>query len=153
MADSAQTPVATGGCQCGKVRYALYVEPQNAHVCHCRMCQRATGGLFAALAGAPKSEFAWTVGEPAVFASSNLASRAYCRDCGTPLSFSYNQPEARFYVTIGSLDDPNRAPIIRQYGIESRISWVKFCEDLPAEKTAEDEKAAEFLAKMEINQS
>lgn len=148
-----KTPVATGGCQCGKVRYALYVAPENSHVCHCRMCQRATGGLFAALAGAPKAAFAWTEGEPAFFESSNLAKRGYCRDCGTPLSFSYNQPDARFYVTIGSLDDPESAPIIRQYGIESRLSWVKLCEDVPAEKTGEDPKAAEFFAKMQSHQT
>ncbi len=148
-----KTPVATGGCQCGKVRYALYVAPQNCHVCHCRMCQRATGGVFAALAGAPKSEFAWTEGEPGIFASSNLATRAYCRDCGTPLSFSFNMPEARFYVTIGSLDDPNAAPIIMQYGVEGRIDWVKFCEDVPSEKTGEDPKAAAFFAAMKNNQS
>ena len=148
-----KTPVATGGCQCGKVRYALYVAPQNSHVCHCRMCQRATGGLFAALAGGPKSEFAWTLGEPAVFASSNLAKRAYCRDCGTPLSFSYDMPEARFYVTIGSMDDPNIAPIIIQYGVESRIQWVKFCDDVPSEATGgEVPKAQAFFAKMESRQ-
>jgi len=148
-----KTPVATGGCQCGKVRYALYVAPENSHVCHCRMCQRATGGLFAALAGAPKSEFAWTQGEPAFFASSNLATRGYCRDCGTPLSFTYDVPEARFYVTIGSLDDPEATPIVRQYGIESRLSWVKFCENVPAEKTGEDPKAADFFAKMQSHQA
>jgi hypothetical protein len=147
-----KTPVATGGCQCGAVRYALYVAPQNSHVCHCRMCQRATGGLFAALAGAPKAEVAWTKGEPAFFASSNLAKRGYCRDCGTPLSFSYDLPEARFYVTIGSLDDPNAAPIIMQYGVESKLDWVKFCEDVPAEKTGEDPKAAEFFKTMQSHQ-
>lgn len=147
-----KTPVATGGCQCGKVRYALYVAPQNSHVCHCRMCQKATGGVFAALAGAPKSEFEWTEGAPAFFASSNLAKRAYCRDCGTPLSFSYDLPEARFYVTIGSLDDPESAPILQQYGIESRLSWVKFCDDVPAERTGEDAKAAAFFANMQSNQ-
>ena len=148
-----KTPVATGGCQCGAVRYALYVAPQNSHVCHCRMCQRATGGLFAALAGAPKSEFAWTKGEPGVFASSNLATRAYCRDCGTPLSFSYNLPEARFYVTIGSLDDPSLAPIAHQFGTESRIPWVKFCEDVPGEATGSDPKSTEFLARLRSNQT
>lgn len=147
-----KTPMATGGCQCGKVRYALYVKPENSHVCHCRMCQRATGGLFAALAGAPKKAFEWTSGEPAFFASSNLAERGYCRDCGTPLSFSYKSSTARFYVTIGSLDDPDAAPIIIQYGIEGRIGWVKFCEDIPAERTGEDEAAAAFFAKMESHQ-
>jgi hypothetical protein len=145
-------PVATGGCQCGAVRYAFYVSPQNAHACHCRMCQRATGGAFALLAGAPKGDIAWTKGEPAVFASSNLATRAYCRDCGTPLTFAYNTPEARLYVTIGSLDEPARVPIERQYGIESRLPWVKFCEGAPEEATGVDPKAADFLAKMHNNQ-
>lgn len=146
-------PIATGGCQCGGVRYALYVAPQNAHVCHCRMCQRATGGLFAALAGVPKADFAWTKGEPGVFASSNLATRAFCRVCGTPLSFSYNLPEARFYVTMGSLDDPGAAPIHIQYGVESRVSWVKFCEGVPEEATGADPKAADFFKAMESNQA
>ena len=87
-----------------------------------------------------------------MFASSNLASRAYCRDCGTPLSFSYNLPEARSYVTIGSLDDPNAAPIVNQCGTESRISWVKFCEDVAGEATGADPKAEAFLAAMVKNQ-
>jgi hypothetical protein len=148
-----KTPIATGGCQCGAVRYALFVAPQNSHVCHCRMCQRATGGLFSALAGAPKSEFAWTKGEPAMFASSNLATRGYCRDCGTPLGFTYNREDARFYVTIGSLDEPAAAPIIIQYGVESRIPWVTFCEDVPAEATgAASPEAAAFFAGMQSNQ-
>lgn len=152
MTDAARKPAATGGCQCGAVRYALYVTPQNAHACHCRMCQKATGGVFAALAGAPKADFAWTKGEPAVFASSNLATRAYCRDCGTPLSFSYNLPEARFYVTMGSLDDPGSVPIVRQYGVEGRLSWVRFCEDVPAEATGQDAAAQSFLSNLKSNQ-
>lgn len=150
---SERTPAAVGGCQCGKVRYALYVAPQNAHACHCRMCQRAVGGAFALLAGAPKSEFAWTGGEPAVFESSNLAKRAFCRDCGTPLSFSYNLPEARFYVTIGSLDDPGAVPVEKQYGVESKLAWVKFCEDVAGEATGADPKAADFFAKLESKQA
>lgn len=148
-----KTPRATGGCQCGAVRYALYVEPQNSHVCHCRMCQRAVGNVFAALAGAPKDQFAWTKGEPAFFRSSNLAQRGYCRDCGTPLSFAYDSEEARFYVTTGSLDQPEAAPIVMQYGVESRIGWVKFCEDVKAERTGEDPKAAAFFANMESKQA
>jgi hypothetical protein len=144
--------VATGGCQCGAVRYALYVAPENSHACHCRMCQRATGGLFAALAGAKKGDFAWTTGTPAFFESSNLARRGFCAQCGTPLSFAYDLPEARLYVTIGSLDDPEAAPLLKQYGIESKLSFVRFCEDLPQERTAEDSAAQEFLAKMQSRQ-
>ena len=147
-----KTQFASGGCQCGAVRYVFHAPPRYSHVCHCRMCQRATGGLFAALVGVPKPDFAWTKGEPGVFASSNVASRAFCRDCGTPLSFSYNQPDAHFYVTIGSLDDPEAVPIGRQFGLESRLSWVRFCDDVEGEATGTDPKAADFLARMINNQ-
>ena len=34
----------------------------EASICHCRMCQRATGGVFAALAGTAPDNFAWTRG-------------------------------------------------------------------------------------------
>ncbi|RYG31831.1 MAG: GFA family protein [Burkholderiales bacterium] len=144
----------TGGCQCGSVRYALQVERlEKPHVCHCRMCQKATGGVFAALAGCAKSGVAWTKGEPAIYASSNLATRGFCRDCGTPLSFTYNAPEARFYVTIGSLDDPELAAIEIQYGLESKLSWVRFCEDVPGVVTAADADAQAFFATMKSNQA
>jgi hypothetical protein len=136
-----RSPSATGGCQCGAVRYALYVPLENSHVCHCRMCQRATGGLFAALAGAPKADFAWTRGQPAFFASSNLAQRGFCAACGTPLSFAYNLPDARMYV-----------PIKIQYGVESRIAWVEFCEGVPVEITGEAADARTFFAAMTTNQ-
>lgn len=147
-----RTAVATGGCQCGAVRYAMYVAPQKSHVCHCRMCQRATGGLFAALAGAPRAEFAWTRGTPAWFASSNKAKRPYCRDCGTPLGFAYDSPEARQYVTIGSLDHPELAPVGIQYGTESRLPWVSFCESLPCEITGADPEDAQSLASLVSHQ-
>jgi hypothetical protein len=144
---------ATGGCQCGAVRYALYVPPQKSHVCHCRMCQRATGGLFAALAGAPRADFAFTQGTPAFFASSNVARRGFCATCGTPLTFAYDDPAARIYVTIGSLDEPAAAPIIRQYGIESRLPWVQFCEQVPAEATGADPADADLLARIQSRQA
>jgi hypothetical protein len=146
-------PVATGGCQCGAVRYAFYAPLENAHVCHCRMCQRATGGVFASLAGGKPENFAWTRGTPVFFASSSLAQRAFCGKCGTPLSFKYDTPSARMYTTIGSLDEPERVALVKQYGIESRLSWVKFCEAVPEERTAESAQAQEFLAGMQSNQS
>jgi hypothetical protein len=143
--------VATGGCQCGAVRYEFYAPLENTHVCHCRMCQRATGGVFAALAGGSPDNFAWTCGAPAFYASSNLAQRGFCAACGTPLSFRYESPDARLYVTVGSLDHPEAAPIIKQFGIESRLPWVKFCEDVPAHRTAETPEEQEFLAAMRDN--
>jgi hypothetical protein len=145
--------VATGGCQCGAIRYAFYAPLEKPHVCHCRMCQRATGGVFAALAGGKPDNFAWTRGQPKFFASSNLAKRGFCDKCGTPLSFKYDLGTARMYTTIGSLDHPETVVLEKQFGIESRLSWVKFCEDVPGERTGEDPGAQEFFANMRDHQS
>jgi hypothetical protein len=150
-ADS-RAPVAAGGCQCGAIRYAFYAPLEGSHVCHCRMCQRATGGIFAALAGGKLENFAWTRGTPRFFASSNLARRGFCADCGTPLSFKYDAAGARMNVTLGSLDDPEQAPIETQMGVESRLSWVKFCEGVPVERTGESAEDREFLAALRGNQ-
>ena len=144
--------VAAGGCQCGAVRYAFYAPLEKSHVCHCRMCQRATGGLFAALVGAKREDFAWVRGEARIFASSNLAERGFCGECGTPLSFTYLSPGSNLYVTIGSLDAPESAPIEIQFGIESRLPWVRFCENVPSERTGETPAAQDFLARMKSNQ-
>jgi len=76
-------PAATGGCQCGAVRYALYAAPEGS-VCHCRMCQKAVGGPFAALAKFAKTDLAWTRGQPASFRSSSASCRDFCAACGTP---------------------------------------------------------------------
>jgi hypothetical protein len=132
-----RAPVLTGGCQCGAVRYALYVEPTAADLCHCRMCQRAMGNLFMAVAGVPREQFAWTAGEPAAYRSSSVAERTFCRDCGTPLSFRYLGRE-RISVTAGSLDEPARARPTVQNGIESRVPWFHELPGLPGSTTAED---------------
>jgi hypothetical protein len=153
MSSETRKPVATGGCQCGAVRYAFYAPLENAHVCHCRMCQRASGGVFAALAGGKPENFAWTHGTPAFFASSNLAQRGFCEKCGTPLSYKYDAPAARMYTTIGSLDRPGDVELVKQYGIESRLPWVKFCENVPEERTGESAQAQEFLANLRNHQS
>src|ERR1700709_2553502 len=102
-------PAMTGGCQCGAVRYALFETPESS-VCHCRMCQKAVGGPFAALCRVKTTSFAWTRGEPASFQSSAAAERHFCARCGTPLTFHYLDAEA-IEVTTGSLDHPALGPI------------------------------------------
>ena len=135
----------TGGCQCGRVRYRLTKPLINSHVCHCRMCQRAVGNVFAALVGNPVDAIIWETVKPEEYASSNLATRYFCNQCGTPLGFFYTRMSENLYVTTGSLDDPAQAPIRKQYGIESRLPWVHFCEEVPGEETLANEKGRKAL--------
>jgi hypothetical protein len=125
---------ATGGCQCGAARYRLGEPLQTVHFCHCRMCQRAVGGPFAALGVLSRSRLSWTRGEPARFQSSSVAERGFCAGCGTPLTFGYFDSDY-IHVTLGSLDRPEAAPIEVHYGVESRLPWLKLCDGLPEEET------------------
>jgi hypothetical protein len=132
----------TGGCQCGAVRYRSTALLDNAHICHCRMCQKAVGNLFAALVGAPNDALVWTRGTPAVFASSDAADRGFCASCGTPL-FYRGKDSPRTGLTIGSLDDPSLAPPAVQVGMEGRLPVMDGLCTLPDLGTTENEMPEE----------
>ena len=132
-----RTPVLTGGCQCGAVRYALYATPHNPHVCHCRMCQKAFGAAYAPLANVANADFAWTRGRPAVWKSSSVVERGFCAHCGTPLSFRYTDA-ARIGFSIGSLDDPAAVVPQKAFGTESKLPWADAVPGLPASTTKGD---------------
>ena len=66
-------PVAAGGCQCGQVRYAITGQLHNPHICHCRMCQRATGSVSIAFKNVKQADVQWDR-EPDWYESSPIAA-------------------------------------------------------------------------------
>lgn len=116
----------TGGCQCGRVRYAVLIEDDEAYLCHCRMCQRATGGVSIAFKSVARDALTWTTQEPDRYRSSPIAHRGFCRECGTPLTFEFSDDEARrMDLTVGSFDDPGRFRPVHHFAIESRHeAWL-----------------------------
>ena len=38
--------VYSGGCQCGAVRFRVEGALGDASICHCRMCQKASGNFY-----------------------------------------------------------------------------------------------------------
>lgn len=129
--------IATGGCQCGAVRYRITGPLFDAHICHCRMCQKASGNMFAALVGLKKSDITWLHGEPAVFRSSSIVSRGFCGKCGTPLTFAYDHT-VHMNVSIGSLDRPVDVQPEVQFGIEGRLPAFGTLHTLPGSRTEDD---------------
>ena len=109
----------TGGCQCGAVRYRAEVLHDNPHVCYCRMCQKATGNLFASLVGVRHEYLTWTRGTPSRFRSSEHVDRGFCANCGTPLFYQY-LPGERVSLTIGSFDNPKAIALRWQMGNEGK---------------------------------
>lgn len=107
----------SGGCQCGAVRYSVEIDNDDAYLCHCRMCQRATGGVAAALKDVPRAAVRWLNGEPDRYASSAIAVRGYCAACGTPLTYEGNG-STHLDLTVGSFDDPYRFRPVSHSGAE-----------------------------------
>jgi hypothetical protein len=134
-------PALTGGCQCGRVRYAIHGPLFNAHICHCRMCQKAFGSFFAPFAGVPVEAFELTRGTLAVFMSSGETERGFCRNCGTPLTI-HDLGSPRIEFSLGSLDQPEKVRPARQAGIESRLPWFAALPGLPGDRTTEEDEPA-----------
>ena len=134
-------PPFTGGCQCGAVRFRVDAPPGHASLCHCRMCQKATGGLFGPYASFPATALSWTRGQRKTFQSSDFVARGFCGDCGTPLTFEAASGDGgHIGLTIGAFDDPSALPPQRQIMVAERIAWIESLSDVPM-RTAEEEAA------------
>lgn len=112
----------SGGCQCGAVRFHTTQMLDNSHLCHCRMCQKAVGNIFAALVAAPDDKLVWTRGAPSIWKSSEHVERGFCANCGTPL-FYHDVNNGRTNLTIGSLDNPGVFPPGANTCTENMVPW------------------------------
>ncbi|MCP4899300.1 MAG: GFA family protein [bacterium] len=136
MVERPHVPV-TGGCLCGAIRYESTEAPELVGFCHCRMCQKATGGLFLIFADFEADAFKFTRGEPRYYRSSEIATRGFCPDCGTPVTFQYDG-DAGPAVGVGTLDHPEDWPPTWEHsGIESKVPWYEISDDLPQTTTEE----------------
>ena len=127
--------IVDGGCQCGKIRFSAEIDNFDAYLCHCRMCQRATGNVSIAFKNLPKRNIDW-LSEPSWFKSSPIAHRPYCRDCGTPLGFRFIDGD-NIDITVGSFDDASKFIPISNFGIESKLDAWENTAHLPGTRADE----------------
>lgn len=125
--------IKTGGCQCGRVRYHVDVSAAEAYLCHCKMCQKATGGFAASFVQVPDGSLTWD-SEPDWYTSSPIAKRPFCAHCGTPLGFRYIDGTGQD-LTVGSFDDPSSFVPVAHAGVESlNEAWLDL-RNLPRHRT------------------
>jgi len=126
----------SGGCLCGAVRYTARLDKPEGYYCHCRMCQLAFGNTRAAYVNVRKDQVAWTGAAPTRYASSKIALRGFCGQCGTPLSFEYLSSE-RMDLAAGSLDEPGAVHPTSHFGVETRIASWHAPDGLPEQRLDE----------------
>ena len=126
----------SGGCACGRVRYTASVEPDEAYLCHCRMCQRSTGSVSIAFVNAKLDAMSWER-EPDWYESSPIARRPFCSQCGTSLGFRFKEGSDKMDLTVASFDDPSPFKPKHHFGVESlHRAWIN-TEGLPEYRTDE----------------
>jgi hypothetical protein len=137
----------TGGCLCGAIRYESSEDPVSAGTCHCRTCQRWTGGAYFPFVGFSASALRFTKGEPKIYQTPiAIKERGFCSECGSPILDRYlvriseeglSGPHT-FWVPIGTLDEPEAVTLKFHYGVETQLPWVHFEDDLPRMRCDEE---------------
>lgn len=112
-----------GGCACGRIRFEAEVEDDEAYLCHCRMCQRASGNVSLAMKNMPQVRVKWET-EPDWYDSSPIAKRPFCATCGTTLGFAFKDSQD-MDLTVAAFDDPARFWPKHHFGAESlHEAWI-----------------------------
>lgn len=136
----------TGQCLCGSVRITLKGDHDpRIGACHCRMCQRWTGGLFLCFTANAVD----VTGEVARYRSSTFAERAFCPRCGTHLWFRDvpEDGESRSYELMpGLFDAANPWPLRSEIYVDRAMASVHLQGDHRRKSRAEYEAENPFVA-------
>ena len=107
----AKPETVTGGCLCGAVRYEAAGTPVYVPYCHCETCRKATGAPVVLFVMFEKDQVRFTQGERKIYRSSPGVGRAFCPDCGTPLTYEGDWGgKTIIEVHVGTLDRPDTFP-------------------------------------------
>ncbi|QUL39166.1 GFA family protein [Erythrobacter sp. JK5] len=134
-----------GRCLCGAVGITLTGAHREVDVCHCTMCARWGGSMYA---GIESDGFSLT-GEDSIttYDSSEWAERAFCTKCGSNLWYRFKPTGARTFLT-GLFDDlPAGLPIKHQIFVDEKQDWYDLAQDTPMKTGPEivaEAKAAGF---------
>ena len=129
-----KTMPITGGCLCGAVRYEVAGEPLVVGHCHCHSCRRHSGAPVVTFVMFETEKVRFTGRERSVYPSSPGVKRAFCGNCGTPLTWEaqsriWGRPIIEFHIS--TLDDPDGFAPDRHWFHEERIAWFDVADDLP----------------------
>jgi len=120
----------SGSCFCGRVRYRLTRPPMFVHCCHCRDCQKQTGGAFAVNALVERSAIVLADGSPepvrtTVKTDSGRPHDIYrCPECQSALWSDYGRRGVMVFLRVTTLDQGHDiAPDVHIF-TRSKLPWL-----------------------------
>ncbi|GAA0674015.1 hypothetical protein FHT00_001449 [Sphingomonas insulae] len=95
-------------CRCGQLSATCKGDPVRVSVCHCRSCQRRTGGPFSAQARFPAGDVVVS-GEYRVWEriadSGRCAWYRWCPECGATVAYANEGADDFIAIPIGAFAD------------------------------------------------
>lgn len=134
------TDQRTGQCLCGAVTFSAVLPSDTIQLCHCKQCQRWTGG--GPLTAVRVKELTLS-GEDAIQAyhASDHGERAFCGTCGTTLYWKL-QGRRLAFMSAGLFDDQTGLTVREEIFVDHRPDW------LPAHAGAKQHDEAEMQAQL-----
>ncbi|MBB4121971.1 GFA family protein [Martelella radicis] len=128
--------VFEGGCFCGAVRFAMHGRPMVVHACHCKDCQRQSGGPFVINGLIEADGIRLAKGKPAcrtLATDSGYPHDVYfCADCGSALWSDYGRRGWMLFLRIATLDAPESfVPDVHIYTV-SKLPWLPLPDGVPS---------------------
>jgi hypothetical protein len=120
-----------GRCLCKAVRYTCGPLLYPPTLCHCESCRRAAGAHAVGWLTVRRNDLRWAGAAAQEFESSPGVHRAFCGRCGTPLTYRTAARPAEIDVTIGSLEQPERAAPVDHIWMQDAPPWDRPGDGLP----------------------
>jgi len=120
-----------GHCLCRAIEFAYESEPNWILHCHCESCRRAASAPVVTWISVPRASFQFTKGSPRYYRSSPKAKRAFCGDCGSPLTYENDQLADEVHLYAASLTDSSNLKVSRHVFTEEQLDWFEISDDLP----------------------
>jgi hypothetical protein len=132
-----------GHCLCGAVTITVSgVHDGAPGACHCRICQRWSGGLF--LSFEADAAGVAVTGPVTRFASSGFAERAFCAVCGSHLWMRDNDAEI-YELMPGIFDEARDWPLRSEVYSDKAMACVRLSGDHPRATQAEYEQKNPYV--------
>ena len=124
-------PRATGGCLCGAVRYEVRGPLRGVVNCHCGQCRKVHGHV-AAYTSAARADLVLIEDRGLKwYASSEIARRGFCGDCGASLFWEVLN-QGPISIAAGGIDAPSGLTTLRHIFTAHKGDYYEITDDLEA---------------------
>ncbi len=120
-----------GRCLCGSVAFEVDGPVTACVTCHCESCRRQCSAPMTTYIGVLDGQWKWLSNLPKVFNSSPGVERAFCPQCGSPISFRSKKMSDVMHFFSAAMEDPEKFAPTMHVSFEEKLLWLKLDDGLP----------------------